>query len=95
MMVGSEGTLGLTVEAKLRVVPLPKHRVLCSIQFTDLLEAMKATPVILEHGPSAVELVDRFLLDKTKGKIEFEPLRDFIEGDPGLTKLRDDSLIQE
>lgn len=87
MMVGSEGTLGLTVAAKLRVVPLPQQRVLCSVQFDDLLEAMAATPIILEHGPSAVELVDRFLLDKTRGRIEFEPLRDFIQGDPGAVLL--------
>ena len=48
---------------------------------------MSATPVILEHGPSAVELIDRFMLDKTRGRVEFEPLRDFIHGDPGAVLL--------
>ena len=83
MMVGSEGTLGLTVEAMMRLVPLPKSRVVCVVQFDNLLESMTATPVILKHSPSAVELIDRFILDTTEGKIEFEPLRDFIVGDPG------------
>lgn len=87
ILVGSEGTLGLTVAATLRLVPLPPQRALCSVQFDDLLEAMAATPVILEHGPSAVELLDRFLLDKTRGRIEFEPLRSFIHGDPGAVLL--------
>lgn len=87
MLVGSEGTLGMTVAAKLRLVPLVAHRVVCSVQFADVLEAMRATPVILEHSPSAVELVDRFLLDMTKGRIEFEPLRDFIQGDPGAVLI--------
>jgi len=87
ILVGSEGTLGLTVAATLRVAPLPKQRVLCSVQFDDLLEAMTATPIILEHGPSAVELVDRFLLDQTRGRVEFEPLRNFIQGDPGAVLL--------
>ncbi len=87
IMVGSEGTLGMSVAAKLRLVPLVKHRIVCSVQFPDLLEAMRATPAILEHGPSAVELVDRFLLDMTKGRIEFEPLRDFIDGDPGAVLI--------
>lgn len=87
ILVGSEGTLGLTLAAKLRLVPLPKHKVLCAIHFTDLLDAMTATPVILEHGPSAVELVDRLLLDATRGKIEFEPLRGFIQGDPDAVLL--------
>jgi FAD/FMN-containing dehydrogenase/ferredoxin len=83
MMVGSEGTLGLTLEAKLRLVPLPKAREVTVVQFDSILEAMAATPHILEHGPSALELVDKRILDTTRGKIKYEPLRDFIVGDPG------------
>jgi FAD/FMN-containing dehydrogenase/Fe-S oxidoreductase len=82
LIVGSEGTLALALEAKLRLVPLPKARVVCVVQFDDLLQALAATPAILAHEPSAVELVDRFILDTTRGKPKFEPLRDFIVGDP-------------
>ncbi len=87
ILVGSEGTLGLTLAAKLRVVPLPKGRILGAIHFHTLLNAMAATPIILEHGPSAVELIDDFLLDATRGRIEFEPLRAFIQGEPGAVLL--------
>ena len=87
ILVGSEGTLGLTVAAKMRLAPLPPLRALCSVQFDDLLEAMSATPAILEHGPSAVELLDRFMLEKTGGRIEYAPLRAFIYGDPGAVLL--------
>lgn len=82
LLVGSEGTLALVLDATLRLVPPPKHRAMCVVQFHDLLEALAATPLILRHQPSAVELVDRFILDCTRGKTEFEPLRDFIAGDP-------------
>ena len=37
-----------------------------AIQFDDLLDALEATPAILEHHPSAVEVMDRFILDNTK-----------------------------
>ena len=87
LIVGSEGTLGMMVAAKLRVVPLPKARTVGAFHFSTLLEAMSATPAILKHGPSAVELVDRFLLDQTRGRTEFEPLREFIEGDPGAVLI--------
>ncbi len=87
ILVGSEGTLGLVVDATLRLVPLPKAKVVCVVQFHDLLDSLAATPVILEHAPSAVELVDRFILDSTRGKTEFEPLRDFIVGDPAAVLL--------
>ena len=83
MLVGSEGTLALTVDATLRLEPLPAAKALCTVQFEDVLEALSATPLILEHGPSALEVIDRFILDTTKGRTQFEPLRDFIEGDPG------------
>jgi len=82
LLVGSEGTLAIILEATLRLVSLPKHRAMCVVQFHDLLEALAATPVILRHKPSAVELVDRFILGTTLGKTEFEPLRDFLVDDP-------------
>ncbi len=87
LMVGSEGTLGLVLQAKLRLTGYPGAKVLSVAQFKDLRDAMKATPVILEHRPSAVELMDRNLLEMTRGKIEFEPLRDFIVGDPGAVLI--------
>jgi FAD/FMN-containing dehydrogenase/Fe-S oxidoreductase len=82
LIVGSEGTLALVLDAKLRLVPLPPARAMIVIHFGDLLESLAATPVILQHRPSAVELVDRFVLDQTRGKPAYEPLRAFIMGDP-------------
>ncbi len=87
MVVGSEGTLGLVLNAKLRLVGYPKAKVLGVAQFETLRDAMRATPVILQHDPSAVELMDRSLLAMTRGKIQYEPLRDFIVGDPGAVLI--------
>lgn len=83
LIVGSEGTLGLVLEATLALVPPPGARALLVAQFRELRDAMSATPVILGHSPSAVELMDRRLLGMTRGKREFEPLSAFLVGDPG------------
>jgi len=84
LMVGSEGTLGVVLEAKLRLVPLPAAKAVMAIQFADLLQALEATPAILEHRPSAVEVMDRSILDNTKQNAALDRLRrTFIEGDPG------------
>ena len=83
LMVGSEGTLGVVVEAKLKLVPIPRTSVLLVIHFTDLLPALAATPAILGHQPSAIELLDKFILDSTRQQPSLESLRDFIRGDPG------------
>ncbi|MFP6770667.1 MAG: FAD-binding oxidoreductase, partial [Planctomycetaceae bacterium] len=82
ILVGSEGTLGLVLEATLRIVPVPGARAMLAIQFNDLLETLDAVPTILTHDPSAIELVDRMILSHTLGNPEFEPLRSFIQGDP-------------
>jgi len=83
LLVGSEGTLGIVLEAKLRLVELPKAKALLVVQYAELLDALAATPTILKHNPSAVEVMDRFILDCTKLNAEAARLRDFIQGDPG------------
>jgi FAD/FMN-containing dehydrogenase/Fe-S oxidoreductase len=82
LLVGSEGTLAVTLEAKLRLVELPRAKAVLVIQFANLLEALAATPAILAHGPSAVEVIDRHVLDSTRMNPEASRLRDFLRGDP-------------
>jgi FAD/FMN-containing dehydrogenase/Fe-S oxidoreductase len=84
LMVGSEGTLGVVLEARLNLVPLPKAKAVLAIQFHDTLEALAATPVILQHRPSAVEVMDKFILDHTRQSAALERIRQsFVQGDPG------------
>jgi FAD/FMN-containing dehydrogenase/NAD-dependent dihydropyrimidine dehydrogenase PreA subunit len=83
LMVGSEGTLGVVLSAKLKLVPLPRAKAVMAIQFAHLLESLAATPVILRHRPSAVEVMDKSILDHTRKSAALEALRQsFIEGDP-------------
>jgi FAD/FMN-containing dehydrogenase/Fe-S oxidoreductase len=84
LIVGSEGTLAAILEARVNLVPLPAAKAVMAIQFADLLESLEATPAILEHHPSAVEVMDRFILDNTKQNASLERLRrTFIDGEPG------------
>jgi FAD/FMN-containing dehydrogenase/Fe-S oxidoreductase len=86
IMVGSEGTLGIVLEAKLRLVPLPKAKAVMVVAFADLLESLAAAPVILKHGPSAIEVMDKSILDHTKQNEALHRLRtSVIEGDPAST----------
>jgi FAD/FMN-containing dehydrogenase/Fe-S oxidoreductase len=83
LIVGSEGTLGVVLEAKIGLVPLPKAKAVLAIQFDDVLEALEATPAILAHRPSAIEVMDRFILGHTEQSAALHRLRQtFIEGDP-------------
>jgi FAD/FMN-containing dehydrogenase/Fe-S oxidoreductase len=83
LMVGSEGTLGVVLSAKIKLVPLPAAKAVLAIQFASLLESLTATPLILRHGPSAVEVMDKSILDYTRQSAALEALRrSFIDGDP-------------
>ncbi|MCD6426373.1 MAG: FAD-binding protein, partial [Anaerolineales bacterium] len=82
LLVGSEGTLGIITAAKLNLVPLPAHKTLYLIHFQDLGEALSATPDILETHPSAVELIDRMLLQLARANPAYRPLLEAIQGDP-------------
>ena len=75
IMVGSEGTLGFIVEARIKLVPLPKQKAVLTIEFDELLDALGATPAILRHGPSAVEVMDDFILSHARGHAALDAQR--------------------
>ena len=84
IIVGSEGTLGLVVAAKVTLVPLPAAKAVLTIEFEELLDALAATPLVLRHTPSAVEVMDRFILDHAKESPVLDALRrSILLGDPG------------
>ena len=82
MIVGSEGTLGTITAAKVKLEPIPTNIGLAIVHFKDLFESMEATVMILDHGPSAVELVDKMILDRSKGSLGLSRQTTFIEGEP-------------
>ncbi|MFO0797398.1 MAG: FAD-linked oxidase C-terminal domain-containing protein [Gemmataceae bacterium] len=63
LLVGSEGTLAVTAGAELNLLPRPKHRGLLVPQFATLAAALDTLAACLELGPSAVELMDRMLIE--------------------------------
>ncbi|HHH49562.1 MAG TPA: FAD-binding oxidoreductase, partial [Saprospiraceae bacterium] len=83
LLAGSEGTLAFTTEIKLHVDPLPpKERVLVCPHFKSIQESLEAVLLAMEFQPEACELMDKAILDCTKGNIQQEKNRFFVEGDP-------------
>ena len=63
LMVGSEGTLGFFTRIQLKLSRMPKHRVGAICHFARFYDAMDMTRFMVELGPTAVELVDRTMMD--------------------------------
>ena len=88
LLVGSEGTLALFRRLLLKLAPLPRDRVLGVCHFPTFYEAMASTKAIVELGPSAVELVDRTILELGRQIPAYRPLIErFVRGTPGALLL--------
>ncbi len=88
LLVGSEGTLALFRRIKLKLSKLPAHRVLGVCHFPTFHQAMAATEMLVTLGPSAVELVDRSIIELGRDIPAYRPLIDrFIRGEPDAVLL--------
>ena len=76
LLVGSEGTLAYFKRLKLKLSPLPKHKTLGVVNFPTFYRAMELTQHIVKLDPSAVELVDRTMIDLARHNPSFQPIID-------------------
>jgi FAD/FMN-containing dehydrogenase len=82
LIVGSEGTLAMVTEATVRIVPRPAATVVAVLHFDDLIRALEITTEVLETHPTAVEVIDKIVLDMARMTRGYSQKMTFIEGDP-------------
>jgi FAD/FMN-containing dehydrogenase len=84
LLAGSEGTLAVTTEIKLNVVPLPPaNKALVCIHLKKRNDAFRANLIALKFKPSAVEMMDNRILELTEDNISQRNNRFFLDGKPG------------
>ncbi|HDP75412.1 MAG TPA: FAD-binding oxidoreductase [Bacteroidales bacterium] len=84
LIAGSEGTFGIITEITLNLVTIPpKEKAVIAVHLHTRADAFKANLIALKHKPWAVELMDNIILECTKGNIEQQKNRFFVQGDPG------------
>ena len=74
LLVGSEGTLAVTERLTLKLAPLPRHKTLGVVNFTSFHKAMDSAQHIVKLKPTAVELVDRTMIDLARANPAFRPV---------------------
>ncbi|MDB5364776.1 MAG: lactate dehydrogenase [Rhodospirillales bacterium] len=88
ILVGSEGTLGFFNRIKLQLHRIPTHRVQAICHFARFTDAMATTQYIVELNPSAVELVDRTMIDLARNIPAFAPtIERAVKGNPDALLL--------
>jgi FAD/FMN-containing dehydrogenase/Fe-S oxidoreductase len=88
LLIGSEGTLGLTRSLTLQLAPLPGKRALGIVNFPTFRASMAAAQHIVKLGPTAVELVDRIMIELALANPSFRPtMQTALLGQPAAILL--------
>src|SRR5262249_45403157 len=88
ILVGSEGTLGFFTRLKLKLSRIPRHRAGAVCHFNRFYDAMDMTRFIVELGPTAVEVVDRKMMDLARALPAFRAALDrHVRGTPDAIVL--------
>jgi FAD/FMN-containing dehydrogenase/Fe-S oxidoreductase len=87
LITGSEGTLGIILEAKLNLELLPKFKSVVVVHFAELLEAIRAVEPMLPYKPSAIEIIDQIVLDLSRENLTTQRHCHFLEGHPAAIQI--------
>jgi len=79
---GSEGTLGLTLEAIIKLEELPKEKAICVVHFDKRIEAIRAVPAMVEYNPSCIEILDDTVIKLSRENLTTMRHTRWIQGDP-------------
>jgi FAD/FMN-containing dehydrogenase/Fe-S oxidoreductase len=83
VLAGSEGTLALVTKIELKLVRRQANRALGICRFPDLGAALRMIPKIMVLNPSALELMDRTLLEFLAIQARTDPqAARLLQGDP-------------
>ncbi len=77
LFVGAQGTLGIIVSAKLRLVPIPQHTELIAITIDSLHDLPFILTKVKEHNPECVETFDIHTFEQAR--IHLKEIADTVE----------------
>ena len=83
LLVGSEGTLACSRTIDLKLSAIPKHKVLGICHFPSFHAAMESAQHLVKLEPTAVELIDRTMIDLSRDIPLFRnTINEMVNGEP-------------
>jgi FAD/FMN-containing dehydrogenase/Fe-S oxidoreductase len=79
LLCGSEGTLGLLTEAKLKLTPLPRYKQLIAIRYANFDAALRAAGALVRANPGAIETIDDTIVELARGDVIWHAVAHLIE----------------
>ncbi|MCC6499919.1 MAG: FAD-binding protein [Anaerolineales bacterium] len=82
LLAGSEGTLAVMRRMKVNLVAKPKQTALVVLSYPSVAEACDDVPRLLNHDPSAIELIPNTILRAARSSAGYASQAGWIHGDP-------------
>jgi (R)-2-hydroxyglutarate dehydrogenase len=83
ILCGSEGTLAVIAEAKLNVVPIPKHSALVNVRYDSFDAALRDAQELMRFGAASIETVDSKVLGLAQDDVIWDSVRQYFPEDDG------------
>lgn len=89
VIAGSEGTLVVVTEAKLKLTRIPKHKQLIAIRYADFDAALRAANQLVRMNPGAIETVDDKIVSLAKKDVVWHSVAHLLDasGEPALAAV--------
>ncbi|MFT5721397.1 MAG: FAD/FMN-containing dehydrogenase/Fe-S oxidoreductase [Motiliproteus sp.] len=78
LLCGSEGTLAFISEAKLNLLPIPKHAALINLQYDSFNDALRDAQALMQSAPASIETIDSKVLNLAMADIVWDNVSDYF-----------------
>lgn len=82
VIVGSEGTLGITTLVKVRICKKPAFTGLCLLHFNNMIDGMRRIPELLQYQPLSLEMIDNQIMAMGRQSPAFRGNLEWLTGTP-------------
>ncbi|MGD0676393.1 MAG: FAD-binding and (Fe-S)-binding domain-containing protein [Polyangiaceae bacterium] len=87
LVTGSEGSLGIVTEARLRLTHFERQRALLALRYPSFDAALASAEWLVATEPGSVETIDETVLTLAKGDVIYDEVREFLDDDgPSITR---------
>ena len=87
VLCGSEGSLGFIVEARLNVLPIPRHSILVNVGYAGFMDALRDAKALMALKPLSIETVDSKVLMLAMQDIVWHGVAEYFPQDPARPTL--------
>jgi len=84
LVAGSEGSLAVVTEARLKLTPFEKQRALFVLRYPSFDDALASAEWLVATDPGSVETIDETVMTLAKADVIYEQVKPFLIDEPGV-----------